>query len=336
MSPTPAWTFLVGRRGKRTSHAREKNEANSMITIKQLEAFYWSAELEGFEAAAERLSTTQSAVSKRMQELEATLGFALFDRSRRKAQVTPRGEELRSLAWEVLSLRTRIMDMSKASQLAPRTFRIGVTELTAMTWLPNVIQRIRGSHPQVTLEPVVDTSVSLVNKLKAAELDLVVVPDAFREPHLEVVPLDSVEYAWVCSPSYLADVERLPLKAMAQYTIIEQSHASGLGNMIGHWLSDHNVKFQNTLASSNLTASASLTLSGVGICYLPRRIFDDMISMGQLRVIRSTPAIPRVPYVLLYEKSKADDFLRFVTAVATDTCDFTRTMPAYFSARTGY
>eukprot|EP01042_Synura_sphagnicola_P026054 gene26054-33545_t len=124
-----------------------------MITIKQLEAFYWSAELAGLEAAATRLNTTQSAISKRLQELESVLGFELFDRSRRRAQLTARGEELLSHAKEMIDLRTRIMDMSKAHPVAPRTLRLGVTELTALTWLPQLIQRIRGSHPSVTLEP---------------------------------------------------------------------------------------------------------------------------------------------------------------------------------------
>lgn len=304
-----------------------------MITFKQIEAFYWSAELGGFEAAAERLNTTQSAVSKRLQELESVLGFPLFDRSRRKAQLTGRGDDLRLLAAEVLGLRTRILDMSKAQQIAPRTLRLGVTELTAMTWLPSLVQRVRSSHPQITLLPAVEASVSLAAQLREGLVDLIVVPDAFRDSNFEVVPLDSVEYAWICSPDYLADVDKLPLGELVRYTIIEQSHASGLGDIIGHWLNKQNIRFDNTLASSSLTACASLTLAGVGICYLPRRVFEPVVQSGQLRIIRSTPAIPRIPYVVLYNKANADDLLRYVASVATDTCDFTRAQPAYFSGR---
>jgi len=41
-----------------------------MLTFKQLEAVYWVVKLGGFAAAAAKLHTTQSAVSKRVQELE--------------------------------------------------------------------------------------------------------------------------------------------------------------------------------------------------------------------------------------------------------------------------
>ena len=44
-----------------------------MITFKQLEAIYWIANLGSFAAAADKLCTSQSAVSKRVQELETAL-----------------------------------------------------------------------------------------------------------------------------------------------------------------------------------------------------------------------------------------------------------------------
>ena len=100
------------------------------------------------------------------------------------------------------------------------------------------------------------------------------------------------------------------------------------------WLSDNQVNIVGALSSSNLTAIASLTLSGMGISYLPKRIFETLTLTGQLQIIKTTPAIPRIPYVLMYRKGTADDFLRFVTSAATDTCDFTRMLPGYFSVRT--
>ncbi len=45
----------------------------AMYTLKQLEAFYWSSELGSFSASSRKLHTTQSAVAKRVGELEAFL-----------------------------------------------------------------------------------------------------------------------------------------------------------------------------------------------------------------------------------------------------------------------
>lgn len=304
-----------------------------MITLKQLEAFFWAAELGGLDPAAQRLNTTQSAISKRLQELEGVLGISLFDRSRRRARITPQGDRLLALARDMLAGRDRIMDLGTALSPTVRTLRLGVTELTAMTWLPALVHRIRGSHPRVTLAPEVDTSVHLMEKVRAGELDLAIVPDAFRETRFEIVPLDSVDYAWMCSPAYLDGVSHLPLRDLAAYTIIVQLHASGLGDMVGRWLQEHKVRIEDSLSSSSLTALASLTLSGLGISYLPRRMFEPLIASGQLRVIQSTPALPRVPYAMLYDRSTADDFIRFVGALAVDTCDFTRALSAFVPPR---
>jgi DNA-binding transcriptional LysR family regulator len=304
-----------------------------MITIKQLEAFLWCAELGGMEEASVRLNTSQSAVSKRVQELEATLNVQLFDRTRRRARLTLQGQEVLPLAREMLHLQSRIMDVAAATRLTPRTLRLGVTELTALTWLPQLIERVRGSHPHVTFEPIVDASALLIDRLRTLRLDIAIVPDAFRDPEFDIVPLDSVEYAWICSPNYLAPVASMKLRDLQNYTIIAQLHGSGLGQIMKRWLADNQVNIDGELSSSNLTAIASLTLSGMGISYLPKKIFESLISAGHLQSIKTTPAIPRIPYVLMYRKGAADDFLRFVTSVATDTCDFTRMLPGYFSPR---
>ena len=79
-----------------------------MLTLKQLEAVYWVARLGTFGAAADRLYTTQSAISKRINELEVFFVTSLFDRSRRTVQLTAKGRELLEAAEEMLQARDQI------------------------------------------------------------------------------------------------------------------------------------------------------------------------------------------------------------------------------------
>jgi DNA-binding transcriptional LysR family regulator len=72
------------------------------MTFKQLEALYWIAQLGGFAAAADRLHTTQSAISKRVRELEQLFEIELFDRSLRTARLTDKGQEMFVLAKKLL------------------------------------------------------------------------------------------------------------------------------------------------------------------------------------------------------------------------------------------
>src|SRR5436190_18844679 len=69
---------------------------------RQLEAFVSVAELRSFSAAGQRLALTPSAVSQLIAELEAAVGFRLFDRSTRKVAVSSAGREFLGSAQSVL------------------------------------------------------------------------------------------------------------------------------------------------------------------------------------------------------------------------------------------
>jgi len=191
-----------------------------------------------------------------------------------------------------------------------------------MTWLPRLIQEIRNRHPSVIVGPEVDASGRLIERLRAGSLDLVVCPDSFRSDDLDALALDSVEYAWMCSPGYPVGTTELTLKDLARHTVIVQEHASGLGDLVQRWLADHGVAIPSMITSSNLTALEALALSGLGISYLPRRALSHLVASGRLNIINSRPALPRIPYVCMTRKSSDDDFLRFVAETAMTVCDF--------------
>ena len=62
-----------------------------------------------------------------------------------------------------------------------RRLRIGVTELTAMTWLSRFVSAIQAVYPKVLIEPDVNMSTALRDKLLADELELIIVPQAFDD-----------------------------------------------------------------------------------------------------------------------------------------------------------
>ena len=113
-----------------------RTHRTDMFTFKQMEALYWIVQLGSFEAAARKLNASQSAISKRINELESTFDFPVFDRTSRTARVTDKGSELFEYAKELLDRRDEIVERVSANEILARRIRIGVTELTALTWLP--------------------------------------------------------------------------------------------------------------------------------------------------------------------------------------------------------
>ena len=179
--------------------------AGKVITLKQVEALYWIAELGSFEAAAMRLNTTQSAISKRIQELESRFDLEIFDRSRRTACLTPKGEEILQSARQLLDMRDGLLVQLGAQEAMFHRLRLGVTELTALTWLPILADRLRKRFPKLEIEPEVGLSRALYERLADRTIDLIIVPDVFTDPRFSVTSVGKVENAWMYADGVMPD-----------------------------------------------------------------------------------------------------------------------------------
>ncbi|MGZ5180224.1 MAG: LysR family transcriptional regulator [Ramlibacter sp.] len=294
------------------------------MTFKQLEAVYWVGRLGGFAQAANKLHTTQSAISKRVQELESLFDTPLFDRTLRTARLTDKGQEMFAVAQRLLGQRDAAVEQFLRPEVIERRLRLGVTELTAMTWLPRLVQRIEAFYPKVVIEPDVDTSVALRDKLLADELDIVIVPDAFEDPRCEARRVGELEMAWMCKPGLVDASRPLRMHEIARYRLLTQSNKSGVGLLMDRWMGAQGMKPPGSLVSNNMLALISMTVSGLGVTYLPWRCLQPMIDTGMLTTIRVTPALPVTRYVALYRGDQRSSLIGSITMLAQESCDFTR------------
>ena len=87
------------------------------IDFDGIQAFVAIAELGGFSKAAEQLHVTQTALTRRVQKLEAYLNLRLLDRTTRYVELTAVGREFLPQARAIVSEMTlavgRLKDMSK-------------------------------------------------------------------------------------------------------------------------------------------------------------------------------------------------------------------------------
>jgi len=295
-----------------------------LITLKQVEALYWIAELGSFEAAAMALNTTQSAISKRIQELESRFDLQIFDRSRRSACLTPKGEEILRSARELLSVRDSLLGQLGAKEAMFHRLRLGVTELTALTWLPILADRLRQRFPRLEIEPEVGLSRALYDRLADRTIDLIVVPDVFNEPRFQATPVGQVENAWMYADGVMPGKSSFALTEIAQQTVIVQGKDSGMGISYAQWFRDNDIDTPRTIVCSNLVAQVGLTVSGLGVSYLPRACLSHLTGQGVLRVAETTPAMPPIQYIAMYLPTQLAGPLGEVARLCRACCDFSR------------
>ncbi|MQU62245.1 LysR family transcriptional regulator [Pseudomonas sp. FSL R10-1350] len=295
-----------------------------MINLRQLLALHWIERLGTFERAAEHLNTTQSAISKRIQELEASKGLQLFDRSQRGARLTAIGEEMLVIAREMLTLAERITSLKDGTHVVTRRLRLGVTELTALTWLPRLIAKLVEDFPGLTVEAEVDMSRNLHEKLVDDLVDMIIIPDTFTAPEITAVPLGIVENAWMAAPGVVEHSGVVGLAELAKYPLLVQGKKSGSGLFVNKWLGTMGIELPKMLSSDSLTAMLGLTAAGLGVTYLPLECFRPLVDEGKLTIIHTDPPLPPVPYMAMYRNDRPSAFVSEVAIRAVEQCDFSR------------
>jgi len=297
-------------------------ENTFMITLKQLEAFYWIGQLGTFDRASTKLNTTQSAISKRIQELEFATGIPLFDRSQRSARFTEKGEQLLGLAEEILTLQHRIETLAQRDEAPARRLRLGITELTALTWLPRFISELRAAYPQLVIETEVALGRNLYDRLQEDMLDVIIVPDAFADPHFTAIHLARVQNVWMGSPKLVSTTGTLSIEKLTEFTLLVQGNRSGTGLWVSKWLQSEAAVVRRHYSSDSLIALLGMTVAGLGVTYLPVPCFASLVSEGKLMIIPTNPELPDIPYVAIYRKDRPNALAAKVANIAHMTCDF--------------
>ncbi|SAI01058.1 LysR family transcriptional regulator [Bordetella ansorpii] len=294
-----------------------------MITIKQVEAFYWTVKLGTFTAAAERLHTTQSAITKRVQDIENIFGVALFDRVGHRLVLTDRAKSICDFAKNMLQQRDAMLVQLAGNPAMTGTVRIGITEMTAMTWISTLIRQTRARYPSLQLQPRLDLSGKLQRLLLAGELDLAFLPEMYLHPDLDALPLAPVEFGWMGSPNTFDQSHRFSVEEIGRMAILGQSSDSVISAISDNWLQQRGQPYSNVLAIDNLVAIAGLAVAGLGVVCLPMDYFAEHLRDGRLAVLRTEVPPPSARYFALFRREPGSVLAKTLAALAQECCDFT-------------
>ena len=143
-----------------------------ILELHLVHCFLHVAESGGFTQASRRLHLSQSAVSLKIQRLEALLDRKVFDRTSRKMALTPEGELLLGYARRLIALNEEavrtVSQRAKGGHL-----NLGVAQQFGQDFLFRLISRFRKAHPEITLGVEVGMSANLLRGLDESRFDVV-------------------------------------------------------------------------------------------------------------------------------------------------------------------
>jgi DNA-binding transcriptional LysR family regulator len=268
-----------------------------MPSVKQLEAFIAVVESGSFQGAARRLNTTQPAISKRISELESTLGVRLFERTTRECHVTPRGRALMHYAQRIMrDLGDVKRSIGKRSSLAGHV-RLGVVETIALVQLPKLLQSLAVDLPELKVDVEVSVSANLVRKIRQRELDVAVVVAPVVEQDVASEPFWDTKLTWIAAAGW----KRRPLaiENLAEFPILVQGGSRHVPVVEG-WFKSKGVRAKNIITCNSLSAAVKMTAAGVGLSLVPIDVARMELDTGAVTQVPVQVKLPLNPFVTSY------------------------------------
>ena len=208
-----------------------------MIDISLLEQFYAFAECGTLSGAAEKLHTSQPALTRAMKKLEENLGVTLFVRSKNQLKLNDTGVHAAEYARDVLDADRDFEVKVKAYDRRLRTISIGFCAPVPQTVLTPILNTI---FDGMTISADMKDDIEFVNRLKSHEYNLAV---------LHEDPQDKDIYVKKCGHEDLF-ISLMPGDPLTFYPEVHLSDLDGksilLLTRIGFWMNFHKDKTPNT------------------------------------------------------------------------------------------
>jgi DNA-binding transcriptional LysR family regulator len=199
------------------------------MELRHLRYFVAVAEELHFGRAARRLHIQQPPLSRQIQDFESELGFPLFERSRRRVELTPAGTALLGRARQVFdALEVAIHDARSASEGGSGRLVVGYPSSLAYSGLTELLRAFRTRFPSVELSLRELPPADQIDGLKAGGLDVGFVRTSLDDPSLaaELVRRESLMVV-LPDDHRLAALQRIPLEALAHEPFVLFPRARG-------------------------------------------------------------------------------------------------------------
>lgn len=279
-------------------------DINRLPPLNALKAFEAAARRGSFQAAAEELFVTPSAVSHQIKGLEAFLDLELFIRQTRRIVLTQAGEDyfksVQKALLEIDRSTQKLISSHKSGQL-----HLGVAAAFLTRWL---LPRLSSFHEQ---NPEVDIELSVIEGLidfDASETDMAVYFGFGDWQGVEAHFLRHYRQAPICNPRL---IEKHPIETPDDLLAHTLLHVTKRQHEWPAWFQHVKVPFKERvkgISFSNGSLVAAAARNGLGIGLADVGFVSEEIASGQLVAPLTQSFKLDRSFYLVYQKNRVMTF----------------------------
>lgn len=247
------------------------------------------AELGSFTRAAKELSITQPAVSQHIRALEEEFGVRIFERQNGRLIVTRPGKEIIHTAKKIVALNRNLQQVLSDTKTMVTHLTVGMTPTAEAGPIAEALAKFCAENDGVSVKILTDSVGNLYQKLKAYELDLMIVhgrePDA--DVHYERLDTDCLVLAVPVSHPFAGRASVTLDELKRQRLILRLPGSTTRAMFVAHFesrgmsLKDFNV----VLEVDNMATIKDLIRHDFGVSVLDRSVCLDELKSGSLAAV---------------------------------------------------
>lgn len=290
------------------------------MNLKFLETFVWVARLRSFSLTAEKLCTTQAAVSNRIATLERDLGVRLFERDLRNVSLTPHGQRALPQAEAIVRMVGEFERAIGDTSSLRGTVMIGAIDSIVYAWLPRLIERVKEVYPNVTIDLNVDTSINLARQIQDGQIDLGLIMGPVVAPHIRNIELCAFDCLWIAAPNLALKAGRLGIADLAEYPIFAYSKGSQPHQAVLRAIeaADVDPGAVRVFNSNSLATITRLIRDGVGVAVLPQVVVQEYLEKGELRILDVDARLPPLHFHVAFADNPGNALPALIAEMAVE------------------
>ncbi len=246
--------------------------------IYELHLFQLVAEHRSFTKAAEVAGLTQSAVTRQMQGIEASLGVTLFERTTRSVRPTAAGEMLLSESRRLLgNVQHTLQRIREEFADAKKEIRVGLSRSIGLAHLPGFFHANLRRAPGVGYRVRSAASTDILSALESNDLDLGILCPPVRLPrtvqvrHSFADAFTLIGSADAAGPAFAATPKRARLAWAAQQPWLLLDESSNSGRQLRSWLQQQGLTVEPAMNLDGVDLIINLVALGLGVGFVPTR-----------------------------------------------------------------
>jgi DNA-binding transcriptional LysR family regulator len=236
-----------------------------------LQAFVAIVDTGTFHKAGEHLSLTQTAVSRRLQQLEAQLGVKLIDRTTRAWSLTPVGAAFLPKARQLVTdLEAAMLELRDVRRHRRGAVVIACVITAALHFLPDVLPRYARRYPgnRIKILDFPGPEVTDAVLQRRAEFGINVV--SRPHPELETITVTHDPFVLMCRDDHaLADKPKVRWRELQKHEVIALAHGTGSEAILSHAVTRLKLELHGTLEAQHASTALGLVAAGAGVAVLP-------------------------------------------------------------------